>query len=65
MRIFDPDGEDFGYNPYEFIPVDDEPKLKLKDIGNIIIELFHFACYFTGALVIGWNLGKLLKWTTI
>lgn len=62
MRIFDPDAENSGYNPYEFAPVNDEPKLKTKDIFNCVNSWFATTCYFVGCLTIGWNLGKLLKY---
>jgi len=60
MRIFDPESDGSGYNPYEFNPVDDEPKCKLRDIGNAFLNGFTFSCYFVGCMVIGFNLGKLL-----
>ena len=60
MRIFDPDAENSGYNPYELIPANDEPKFTFKDVWKYIIELFTFACYIVGCMTIGWNFAKIL-----
>jgi hypothetical protein len=62
MRIFDPESDGSGYNPYEFIPVYDEPKSKLRKTLDFISNFFNFICCFVGGLTIGWNLGKLLKY---
>ena len=60
MRIFDPEHKDSGYNPYEFIQIDDEPKFTWKCLADYIINWFTFLCHITGCVVIGWNLGKLI-----
>jgi hypothetical protein len=62
MRIFDPESDGSGYNPYEFIPVDDEPELNVRAIFDGIANVFNFICCSTGGVVIGWNLCKLIKY---